>query len=371
MPPISIMIKPVSGMCNMRCEYCFYADEMKNRGQTSFGRMSVETLEKVICETLKFAQGECTFLYQGGEPTLAGLEFFEKSVEYQTRYNVNGVKIQNSLQTNGYMLDEAWMDFFAKNHFLVGLSVDGIKATHDCYRKGAGGDETYFKVLETAKQLQKHGVEFNVLMVVNGKTATKIGRIYEQFRKLGFSYQQYIPCLNPLGESLTEYEYTLKPETYGTFLIELFELWQIDLQRGTQPYIRQFENWIQILMGYMPEACDQRGVCGIQNIVEADGKVYPCDFYVLDEHCIGDLKCNSMAEIYENREKLGFIQASTQYPTECSSCPYFALCRGGCRRHRVEECENQNRFCLSYKMFFEKHYASLIEIAHTLKVYGE
>lgn len=367
MPPITIMIKPVSGLCNMRCTYCFYTDEMNHRQQGSYGVMTEETLENVIRKTLAFAEDTCTIMYQGGEPTLAGREFFERSVEYQKQYNINNVKIENALQTNGLALDEEWCEFFAEHNFLIGLSVDGIKATHDIYRKSADGGDTYFKVLDAAKLLQKCKVEFNVLMVVNGKTAPKIGRIYEQFRKCGFAYQQYIPCLNPLGEQGENVEYTLKPETYGKFLIELFELWQVDLQRGTQPYIRQFENWVSILLGYLPEACDQRGVCGIQNIVEADGRVYPCDFYVLDGYCIGDLNSDSMEEIYENRETSGFIQDSIPRPEKCGNCPYFTLCRGGCRRYRTESEEHYNFLCAGYQMFFEKHYRDLVRIAETIK----
>ncbi len=370
MPPITIMIKPASGLCNMRCTYCFYTDEMKNRKQGSYGIMSVGTLENVIRKTLAFAQDECTFMYQGGEPTLAGLDFFKKSIEFQAQYNVNQVKIQNALQTNGYEIDEEWCAFFAEHNFLIGLSVDGIKATHDVYRKSADGGDTYFRVLETARLLQQYHVEFNVLTVINGKTAPKIGRIYEQFRKCGFTYQQYIPCLNPLLQE-GDPEYALKPEAYGKFLIDLFELWQIDLQKGTQPYIRQFENWISILLGYLPEACDQRGVCGIQNIVEADGSVYPCDFYVLDDYCIGNMNHDSMEQIYRNREQSGFIQSSTGQSEQCGNCRYFALCRGGCRRHRTlgdgVGVENPNIFCAGYKIFFDKHYSSLVRIADVLK----
>ncbi len=248
MPAIHVMIKPASGLCNMRCRYCFYADEMENRSQASYGIMSAETLENVIRETLAFAEGSCTIAFQGGEPTLAGLDFFRECIrleqKYNTKnvkishalqtnfaegsctiafqggeptlagldffrecirleqkYNTKNVKISHALQTNGYVLDEEWCRFFAENHFLIGLSVDGIKATHDCYRKDAEGQDTYFRVLEAAKKLEAAGVDFNVLTVVNGKTAPKIRRIYENYKKLGFSWQQYIACLDPIGET--------------------------------------------------------------------------------------------------------------------------------------------------------------------------
>lgn len=223
MPAIHVMMKPASGLCNMRCQYCFYADEMEKRSQASYGIMSFATLENVIRRTLEFAEGSCTIAFQGGEPTLAGLDFFRECIRLEQKYNTKNVTISHALQTNGYGLNEEWCQFFAKNHFLIGLSVDGIKATHDLYRKDAVGKDTYFRVLESAKLLEAAGVEFNVLMVVNGKTAPKIRRIYENFRKLGFSWQQYIACLDPISERQGQEEYSLSPEMYGRFLIELFD----------------------------------------------------------------------------------------------------------------------------------------------------
>lgn len=367
MPVIHVMIKPASGLCNMRCKYCFYADEMEKRETASYGIMTQETLENVIRETLRFARGECTIAYQGGEPTMAGLPFFRKCMEYQKQYNVNHVIIHNALQTNGYAVDEEWCRFFAQHNFLVGLSVDGVKATHDCYRKDAAGKDTYFRILDTAKRMEAHGVEFNILTVVNGKTAPRIRRIYEQYAKQGFHYQQYIACLDPIGEKPGACEYSLTPRAYGQFLSDLFELWDIDLQRGKQPYIRQFENWVGILMGEMPESCEQRGFCNIQNVVEADGSVYPCDFYALDGYSIGNLNEDGFDTIYENRQKLGFVEESKNHDKGCLECPYFSLCRGGCRRYRegmeMPEGGSRNYFCESYRMFFDKHYERLSQIA--------
>lgn len=195
-----IMVKPVSGLCNMRCSYCFYADEMSHRQQASRGAMDRETMEEVIRKSLASAADGCTFAFQGGEPTLAGLDFYREWLELERGCNEKGLVISHALQTNGYLLDEEWCDFFARNHFLVGLSVDGIKAAHDAFRRDARGEETYFRVLAGAELLKKAGAEFNVLTVVNSRTAPKIRRIYEQYRKLGFRWQQYIACLDPVSE---------------------------------------------------------------------------------------------------------------------------------------------------------------------------
>ena len=206
------MIKPASGLCNMRCSYCFYADEMEKRSRSSYGIMSGETLEHVIKETLAFAERQCTIAFQGGEPTLAGLDFYKQCLSLEKKYNVKNIKIMHALQTNGYALDNQWCNFLAENNFLVGLSVDGIKAAHDAYRKDCLGQDTYFRILETADRLRQAGAEFNVLTVVNGKTAPKIRRIYQQYKKLGFLWQQYIACLDPIREKQGQQEYSLSPE---------------------------------------------------------------------------------------------------------------------------------------------------------------
>lgn len=368
MPPLHILMKPASGLCNMRCRYCFYADEMENRSQASYGIMSQETLENVIRKALDFADGSCTIAFQGGEPTLAGLDFYERCLELEEKYNRKNVKIDHALQTNGYLLNEQWCSFFAKHDFLIGLSVDGIKATHDAFRRDAQGGETYFHTLGAAELLQKAGAEFNVLTVVNGKTAPKIGRIYENYRKLGFRWQQYIACLDPVWEKRGGQEYSLTPEAYGKFLTDLFELWYLDLRKGQQPYIRQFENYVGILMGQMPESCEQRGVCSFQNVVEADGSVYPCDFYCMDEYKVGNLNADSFEEMRERLMESGFLQASTQVMQQCSDCSYFGICRGGCRRHRETDGGEApgagvNYFCRSYRMFFDACLPRLQEVA--------
>lgn len=365
MPPIHVLIKPASGLCNMRCSYCFYEDEMEKRSRPSYGIMSEGTLEAVIRRTLAFAQGECVIAFQGGEPTLAGLDFFQKCLELEEKYNLNQVRISHAIQTNGYVLNETWCTFFAENHFLVGLSMDGIKAAHDAFRKDADGKDTYFRTLEAARLLKRAGADFNVLTVVNSKTAPKVRRIYEQYRKLGFSWQQYIACMDPIQKKQGQEAYSLSPKAYGQFLIELFELWEIDWKKGSQPFIRQFENYIGILMGKTPESCEQRGCCSFQGIVEADGSVYPCDFYALDEYCLGNLREDDFDVIVKRWKESGFTESSLNHAQRCRECTYFGVCRGGCRRQREQPGteSGMNYFCEAYKMFFDACLPRLKEIA--------
>lgn len=369
MPPISLLIKPSSGNCNLRCKYCFYYDITKNRDIPSYGFMEYETLENVVKKTLDYADEICTFVYQGGEPTLRGLDFFEKSIELEKKYNKKNVSISHALQTNGYGIDKKWAKFFKENNFLVGVSLDGNKATHDEYRKDSKGSGTFYRVMDNINLLKKYNVDFNILTVVNSKTVKQIESIYKFYKKNDLRYLQFIPCLDPLENEPGQTEYSIKPKEYGEFLIKLFDLWYEDLKRGDQPYIRTFENYIAILLGYRAEACDQTGVCNKQYVVEADGEVYPCDFYVLDKYKLGNFNKSNIEEIDDNRRRIGFIEYSLNDHNNCKECSYFNICRGGCRRHRVEveKNNNLNYFCESYKMFFNHALGKMINIAETIK----
>lgn len=369
MPPINVLMKPSSGMCNMRCDYCFYHDETRKRIRESYGFMSEQTLKNVIRKTMLKAEGGICYAFQGGEPTLRGIDFFEKAVEYEKQYNKHGILVSNALQTNGYLIDENWCEFLQKNHFLVGLSIDGTREIHDAYRHSKNGEPTFDRICHAAKLMDAYGVEYNILTVVNRKVAAHIAEIYEFYKKQGWNYQQYIACLDPLEELRGSGEYALKPEMYGVFLIELFQLWYADWERGKQPYIRQFENYVGILLGYQPEACDQRGVCGIQNVVEADGSVYPCDFYMLDAYRLGNFNENRLEEINEKRKEIGFVERSMKLTKDCGECQYFKICRGGCQRNRDFDLASgtyRNYFCESYKLFFDACYSKIQYIAETM-----
>lgn len=366
MPDLQLLIKPSSGMCNLRCRYCFYYDVTQNREQQSYGFMTIETLEEIVKKSLEYADHNCGFAFQGGEPTLIGLDFFRELIRLQEKYNTKGIHIDNSIQTNGYHLGEDWAKFLAEHHFLVGVSLDGVKLTHDTYRFNAEGKETFADVMKTIDLFNRYHVEYNILTVVHKRTAEKIRRIYEFYQKNQFHYLQFIACLDPLTEEPGQREYSLTPEAYGQFLITLFDLWYLDLQHGKQPYIRQFENYISILMGYAPESCEQRGICSIQHVIEADGSVYPCDFFVMDEYRIGNLRDEDYETIDKRGMECGFIQESANISEKCRSCRYYAICRGGCRRNRMGQPEHLNYFCQSYKMFFDAVYPRLEEIARRI-----
>lgn len=356
MPPLSIMIKPASGACNLGCRYCFYADEMSLRKVASYGVMDESTLENVICKALDTADGMCTFVFQGGEPTLAGLPFFEKVVALEKRYRHKRLTIHNAIQTNGILVDDIWAEFFARNQFLVGLSLDGPKELHDRYRLDLNGKGTYNRVFHTAQLLRKHGVEFNILTVVTRQTASAIGKVYGFFDRGRLDYQQYIPCMDPLEEQGGKQPYSLGVEEYGTYLCRLFDLWYADAERGEVKYNRTFFNYLSILQGGPPESCNMQGRCSEQYVVEADGSVYPCDFYVLDPWRLGNLNTDGFDQIDRRRTELGFIQQSKVVAEDCRGCRWYGLCRGGCRRDRLVKADGtlgKNMYCEAFRRFFE------------------
>ena len=360
MPPLSILIKPVSVSCNTNCSYCFYTDEIQNREIACTGMMSKDTMHKLVDQAFDYADFDCTFAFQGGEPTLAGLEFFEVFSSYVNNHpNPKHLNVHYAFQTNGLLIDAAWAEWFAKNQVLVGISLDGPKSIHDRYRKDHQGNGTFDRVMAAIDLLKQYKVDYNILCVVHGASAYKAKKIYEFYRKNDMNYHQYIECLDPLEAARGSFEYSLTPARYETFLKDLFDVWYEDMVSGHYVYNRYFENLMMILIGQGPESCNMRGFCGPQWVIEADGSVYPCDFYVLDEWKLGNILNDSLKDMEIVRQKSGFIDQSKPIPEECRSCKWLMLCRNGCRRNRGingMQVDGKNYFCTAYKGFLE--YAS-------------
>lgn len=355
MPALSLLIKPASSLCNLRCSYCFYHDVAEHRETASYGVMTQETLETVVRRALSFATGACTFAFQGGEPTLAGLDFFRRFEALVARDAPEGLSVRRALQTNGLLLDEDWAAFLAEHHYLVGLSLDGPADLHDARRTDAQGKGTFARTLAAAKLLERTGVEFNVLSVVDSLLARRAAKVYSFFRKQGLPYLQFIPCLDDFGH---EGPPRLTPERYAHFLKTTFDLWYEDVTQGHPISIRLFDNLLEMLSGYPPESCGMSGQCTCQFVVEANGDVYPCDFYVTDPYRLGNLRDCSIPELRASAPACRFIEESLSLPDKCRACPYFVLCRGGCRRYREPFGDGQPglyQHCEAYLDFF--HYA--------------
>lgn len=353
---VNLLIKPASSNCNLRCGYCFYHDVADKRMTPSYGMMTEQMLEILTAKALEAAEESCTFAFQGGEPTLIGLGFYRKLVEWVERYNTKRIKVNYALQTNGLTIDEKWADFLHRNRFLTGLSLDGPRDIHDAMRLDPAGKSTFNRVMDTVSLFNRHKVEYNILCVVNSWVARHANQVYGFFKKNGFQYLQFIPCLDPLGEKPGGYAYSLQPERFAHFLKTLFDEWYRDFMNGSRISIRYFDNLIGMMLGYPPEACGMSGICTAYFVIEADGGVYPCDFYVLDEWYLGNINTSNLEEMYDTEAAKRFIQVSDHVSPECRDCKWHGLCRGGCRRNREPFEDGKpalNYYCRSYRAFFE------------------
>lgn len=354
MKRLQLLIKPASSMCNMKCSYCFYRDEAEHRETANYGIMNPEIKQSLIKNALSCAEEECVFAFQGGEPTIAGLEWFRDFVDCVQKEKREEQNIRYTIQTNGTLLNDKWFDFFRENNFLVGLSLDGTQAVHNRYRKDRYGKGTFSSVYSAAKKMQELDIRLNILTVLTGDSAENIEEIYEFFKREGFFYQQYIPCIDPIGEAPGGRIFSVQPGQYGRALKKLFDLWFRDTLQGEEIFIRQFENWMTALSGGEPETCSMRGKCTMQNVTEANGDVYPCDFYAVDGYCAGNVTENTFDELQRRAECGGFLKEWRQQELACWGCRYYPLCRGGCRRDiYLEGDQYYQYFCQGYKEFFQ------------------
>lgn len=345
------LVKAASGACNMRCRYCFYADVADSRAVRDYGMMSLDTLEILVEKVLAETTVACTFGFQGGEPTLAGLDFYRRLLEFEKKHNRNNVAVSHSIQTNGLAVTPEWAEFWAANNFLVGVSVDADKRRHDDMRIDAAGKGTHNRCLAACRILDRYAVRYNILAVVTKGMAAHPDRTYRHYRERGFQYLQFIPCLDDLEGNASSH--SLDAETYGKFLCRLFDLWLRDFMNGEYCSIRMFDNWIGILLGEPPESCDMVGRCRPYLLVEGDGTVFPCDFYAVDAYRMGNIVTDSIADLLEGEAARRFAAESYASDPRCGECEFYALCRGGCRRHREPLAESPaNMYCESYRKFF-------------------
>jgi uncharacterized protein len=365
-PPISVLIKPASSKCNLKCQYCFYHDVSNRRAVADFGFMSPETIETIIRKVLQFASGYATFSFQGGEPTLCGIDFFESVIRLQNKFNVNHVRINNCLQTNGLLVDSQWADFLHNHNFLVGLSLDGPQSFHDRHRVDAQGKGTWERVMQTSLLFNEYKVEYNILFVVTKLSARHPDELYNFFKRHNFNFLQFMPCIDPENNQRGRYPYSLEPPHFTFFLKHFFDQWFTDFMSGREVSVRYFDNLVRMAAGMPHEMCSLLGACQCQFVFEADGSVYPCDFYVTDEWKLGSIHENELTGLYESANSRRFRQSSLSTASICRDCKWKFLCRGGCRRDRENPLSKElerNYYCESYAAFLPLTYPRLIDVA--------
>lgn len=337
------MVKPVGSACNLRCSYCYYLEKAQLYGNTE-PVMSKELLEIYIRQYIEANEtDEVSFCWHGGEPLLAGIDFYRKAISLQQKY-AGSKKITNSLQTNGLKVNEEWCRFFRDNNFLIGISLDGPRDIQDHFRKTASDKPTFDSVMPAIGLFHRFSVEFNTLSVVSSASEGRGGEIYRFFRnEAGSHYMQFLPAANK------RLPWTISAKGYGEFLTDVFDEW---IKRDVgQFYVQLFDATLARWCGVTPGTCSINDTCCDSLTVEHNGDVYACDHFVDKAHCLGNIKEKTLLEIFKSQERFAFaLDKRETLSTECKRCKYCFTCFGECPEHREN---GKNVLCEGLYGYFE------------------
>ena len=393
-----VMAKPGGAKCNIDCQYCFYLHKENLLHQPKQPKMDDETLEAFVKSYIESQDGEeIVFSWQGGEPTLLGLDYFRKVVELQKKYKPNGIRIENDLQTNGILLNDEWCEFLLANNFLVGLSIDGPEELHDKYRKTRSGKPTFHLVMKAVEKLQHYGVRFNALVTVNRHNVKYPLEIYRFLtRELGVTYIQLAPVVEAndfhttapqfwneqmipeLGSELAKpghpmsvvTDWSVDPDDWGKFLSEMFVEWvNNDLGRVL---VNLFETAVAQVMGKPAQLCITSEFCGKGLAIEHNGDVYSCDHYVYPEYKLSNIHEHSLNEMAFSTRQFSFGMAKRDsLPDYCKKCPYLKYCWGECPKNRLIKApdgeEGLNYLCSGIRRFFDDTLPMLVGLSQILQ----
>lgn len=359
MKQYSYLIKPASSLCNLECKYCFYHDVSSYRAEPSNGIMSDSTMRILIEKACQVSDAsEIIFAFQGGEPTIAGLTYFRNFLEFVDQKKGKDQIIRYSIQTNGTLLNDDWYELFKEHHFLVGVSLDGYKENHDYFRRGHQVQPTFKTVIETIAKLRQYNIEFNILTVLSNSLAKHPEKLYRFYKENNFRYIQLIPCLPKMNE--LEDAFSLKPKMFASFYKKFYSSWLNDFNEQEYMSVTLFDDLIPMFKGIAPSQCGMLGFCSVQNVVESDGSFYPCDFYVTDEYCNGNINIDSIQSIRSSTVKDVFIHEVKRTTNQCATCEFINLCHGNCKRLNV--CYFDEDYC-GYRDFLQFAYPSMSKIA--------
>ncbi|ORM72134.1 anaerobic sulfatase maturase [Pantoea rwandensis] len=392
-----VMAKPTGSRCNIDCNYCFYLHKEQLLEQDRHSGMSDDVLETFIRQYIDSQDGEqVVFSWQGGEPTLMGLAYFEKIVALQKKYQKPGQRIENDLQTNGILINDNWARFLRQHNFLVGISIDGPAELHDRYRVTRTGKPTFEKVMEGVAALKRHQVPFNALVTVNRTNARFPLEVYRFLtRELGATYIQFNPCVEPVDFKQTAPQFwqddtipvmgsrrarpgdldsivtdwSVDPDDWGRFLIAIFEEWvNNDLGRVQ---VNLFETAVAQTMGMPAQICVTSEFCGKGLAIEKNGDVFSCDHYVYPEYRLGNVESTKLAHMaFSERQKAFGLGKRETLPAACKTCPYLKLCYGECPKNRIVRSQEgelgMNYLCPGITAFFDYAQPILVGIATLL-----
>jgi serine-type anaerobic sulfatase-maturating enzyme len=364
---LHVMSKPIGPICNLDCEYCYYLHKEDLYPGTTRWRMTGETLETYIRQYIEAQPAgaeEITFAWQGGEPTLLGVDFFRRAVAIQQQYCPDRTRIANALQTNGVLLDDEWAGFFREHGFLIGLSIDGPAELHDRYRYDKKGRPTFGKVLQGLHLLKNHDVQFNALVVVNRHNGDHGRKVYTYLRDNGVQFLQFIPIVERAGVGAHAEQGTsadavssrsVLPEQFGEFLIAVFDEWvRRDVGRV---FVQIFDQALSAWMGLEPSLCVFRKQCGRALALEHNGDLYSCDHYVEPEYRLGNIHDLPIVELAgSERQRLFGAAKETTLPRYCRECEVLFACNGECPKNRFiatpDGDPGLNYLCAGYRRFF-------------------
>ena len=357
-----VIAKPTGAVCNLDCQYCFFLKKEKLYPGSRF-RMRDEVLESYIRQTIEAHQvPQVIIAWQGGEPTLMGLDFFKQSIKLEKKYLRPGMRVENTIQTNGTLLDDEWCEFLRANNFLVGLSLDGPREMHDAYRRDKLGQPTFDKVMKAARLLQKHGVEFNILATVHAANADHPLEVYKFFRdEVGTQYIQLIPIVerdNDTGfqEGTAVTQRSVEPKKFGRFLIAIFDEW-VNRDVG-KTFVMTFDGTLASWLRGRSNLCVFAPTCGESVALEHNGDLYACDHYVEPDYLLGNILTQPLVELVgsEMQRKFGRDKYDT-LPGYCRKCKYLFACNGECPKNRILETPDGepglNYLCAGLKLYFE------------------
>jgi uncharacterized protein len=363
-PAFHLLAKPTGAICNLDCHYCFFLSKEQLYPGSKF-RMTDELLETYIQQLLESHQTpEVTIAWQGGEPTLMGLEFFQRSIALVEKHKKSGQQVTHTLQTNGTRLDDAWGQFFRQHNFLIGLSVDGPQYLHDTYRVDKRGRGSFEQVMLGWEILKQHQVDFNILCTVNAANGDRPLEVYRFFRdELGAEFIQFIPIIervNADGSTLIQQgkqvtERSVKPEQFGQFLSGVFDEW---VRRDVgKIFIQHFDAALANWVGVQPGVCIFSKTCGNALALEHNGDLYSCDHFVEPDYKLGNIQETPMLELIASDRQRQFGRAKFEaLPKYCRDCEVRFACNGGCPKNRFIETPDGeaglNYLCAGYKAFF-------------------
>jgi uncharacterized protein len=352
--PLYVMLKPVGASCNLNCAYCYYTEKKYLYGNQTNFIMSEALLERFIKQYLSAqTQREILFTWHGGEPLLRGLSFYKKAISLQRQY-AKGLHIDNSLQTNGTLLNDEWCIFFKENNFLIGISIDGTEHCHNHYRLYHDGKPTFHKTLEGINLLKKHEVAFNIMGTVNHYNVNYPLECFRFFKSIDCHYIQFTPIVETVDNKLAAWN--ISATQWGDFLIALFDEW-IKQDVGTY-FIQYFDATLANWAGVKPGICTLGKTCGHAGVMEFNGDVYSCDHFVYNKHKLGNIYTQTLVEMMYSERQLKFGTAKYEtLPTQCKQCKYLFACYGECLKNRIIKTKDGepglNYLCEGYYNFFE------------------